>query len=171
MYLEKQRRILKLIEEGRYLANKNGLIFSTGKYGPTLLGQRVNSSGYYLVTLSRAPDRIDCGAHQFCYLYFHGTYPVDKQINHKDGNKLNNSITNLEVLTASENQLHASRNGLFRDQQGTKNSISKLTEAKVLYIRRAYGRPGVTLGDLAQKFNVSKATINNVILRKTWRHI
>lgn len=35
-----------------------------------------------------------------------------EQVNHKDGNKLNNSLENLEWMTNQENQIHKFKNGL-----------------------------------------------------------
>ena len=39
--------------------------------------------------------------------------PSRPEINHKDGNKLNNNVTNLERVTKSENMKHAYRTGLI----------------------------------------------------------
>lgn len=39
---------------------------------------------------------------------------VDKQINHMDGNKINNKLNNLEVVTAKGNTKHAKDTGLFK---------------------------------------------------------
>lgn len=55
----------------------------------------------------------------------YGRNPENKQtVNHKDGNKRNNHISNLELNTMSENITHAYRNGLKQrpDNAGSPNS-------------------------------------------------
>lgn len=47
-------------------------------------------------------------------------------MNHKDGNKLNNNIKNLEWVTASENQLHSYKNGLQRKKYKSENQSAKM---------------------------------------------
>lgn len=48
-------------------------------------------------------------------------------VNHKDGNKLNNSIDNLEWCTHSDNTSHAYREGLKKKQTGEEHHNHKLT--------------------------------------------
>jgi len=59
---------------------------------------------------SKAP----CSAvHRLVAFAFLGEPPIDKnEVNHKDGNPLNNNVENLEWCSRGENQLHAYRNGL-----------------------------------------------------------
>lgn len=50
--------------------------------------------------------------HRFVWEFFHGPIPKDKQVNHKDGNKTNNRLDNLELISQRENLYHAMDNGL-----------------------------------------------------------
>ena len=79
------------------------------------------------------------------------------QVNHKDGNKLNNCANNLEWVTNQENRNHAIENKLH--VYGEKCSYAKLTLAGVNYIREHKELSNV---ELAKMFNVSPSTIVDV---------
>lgn len=63
-----------------------------------ILGQ-VQNAGYLAITM---PGKTWL-AHRLIYTHSHGTIPAKMVIDHKDGNKLNNSIDNLQALTHSQN--------------------------------------------------------------------
>ena len=100
---------------------------------------------------------------------FIGERPKGLQINHNDGNKLNNYASNLEYVTAKENVLHAYKNGLT--PSGEKNCNSKLSNKDVLKIRKMWPTKNFTTRQLAKKFKVSSTNIVRIIHRKMWKYI
>lgn len=94
-------------------------------------------------------------------------------VNHIDGNKINNSVNNLEWVTAQENTQHAMVNGLMRPLKGEEIGTSKLTEEDVKYIREHYIPKDKKYGSrvLAKRFGVSHATISRAYYGERWKHV
>ena len=67
-----------------------------------------NLSGYYVVVL----DNITYRLHRIVALTFIDNSENKEQVNHIDGNKLNNAVNNLEWVTNKENQIHKFKTGL-----------------------------------------------------------
>jgi len=82
-------------------------------------------------------------------------------VNHIDGDKANNHVSNLEWCTQSENNLHAYKIGLKKGYRKP-----KLNEMQVRIIRRLKGQ--ILLREAAKIFGVSFATISMIQNNKTW---
>ena len=93
------------------------------------------------------------------------------QCNHIDGGKKNNSLENLEWVTGQENMDHAVKYGLMAIQAGEHNGNAKLTNERVLLIRKIKSKLNLPDRVVAKMFRVSLATINYITNRKTWSHI
>lgn len=91
-----------------------------------------------------------------------------KQINHKDGNSLNNHYTNLEWSTRSQNQRHAVETGL--KGKGSSLYNSQLTEEQVHEICTKL-KDKVLVKDLAESYGVSKDIIRKIKAGDTYFHI
>jgi hypothetical protein len=154
---------------GRYEINENGEIFSNFlgffKKRKLTLGIR----GYYQIILHKGKHSKKRPLHRLLYETFVEKIPRGKQINHIDGNKVNNSLENLEVVTPSENALHAFRIGLHQHTIGEKHGQSKLKDRDILKIRRLSNN--YTQQQIAEIFNVNQATISYIINKKTWSHV
>lgn len=102
--------------EEYYEINQKGQVRSLHKRNySNLLEQRICRGGYYTVRLQRpGGPSSTLFVHRLLGLSYI-TNPENKPfINHIDGNKLNNSINNLEWATHSENILHAYNTGLLK---------------------------------------------------------
>ena len=84
------------------------------------------------------------------------------EVNHKDGNKQNNCVDNLEWCGYSENGKHAYKIGLQQAQKGENHVKAKLTLNQVKQIKQFY-KEGISQQKIADLFNVSQITISRII--------
>lgn len=88
------------------------------------------------------------------------------EVNHIDGNKYNNSVSNLEWNTSKENKSHAKTIGLY-NQKGCNSVNSKVTEKDVLEIRNS----NLSYVKLSKIYKISPSSIFNIKNKKTWTNI
>jgi hypothetical protein len=86
-----------------------------------------NVKGYYQVTLQKKGKKKIYKVHRLVAKTFIKNTYNKREVNHIDGNKLNNVVTNLEWVTSSENQIHAFKMGLQKPhpKYGKENIYSK----------------------------------------------
>lgn len=78
----------------------------------TILKSRISTQGYEMVTLCKESKSFNASVHRLVAEAFIPNPNNKATVNHVDGNKLNNDISNLEWSTQSENNFHAYKTGL-----------------------------------------------------------
>lgn len=94
-------------------------------------------------------------------------------VNHKDGNKLNNNVDNLEWCSYSQNSKHAVDNGLFVPVIGCHTYNSKFSEDEIRYIREVYKPFDKEFGarPLAKRFGVHHTVISKLARKVRYKNI
>ena len=171
MQEEWKRLIYNDIDYGdRYLISNYGKVKNV-KTGYIRKPSLDRENGYYYVCLSLGSRALKC------YVKIHRsvaqtfiTNPNNlPQVNHIDGNKKNNMVTNLEWVTAQENAIHAYKNGL--NQTGENSTSSKLSKEDINYIRSHHIPNDSVYGSaaLGRKYNVHPSTISKIVHNKNWK--
>jgi hypothetical protein len=155
--------------EGRYAVDSQGRVLSYKLMEGCLSGPKRN---YKTVFLGRGNARL---VHRLVAETFLGPGP-GLDVNHINGNSLDNRAENLEWTTRSENLKHAyatglapSRKGHNWGRKGEAHHAKKLTEDDVRLIRA--NPDGVLAKDLAKRFGASKAMITKIRKGMAWSHV
>lgn len=156
-------------EGGKYVVYEDGRIWSQFKNDWSSTTKR--KDGYVGFSYRNISGKRCCKTlHRVVYETLNGPIPRGLEINHKDGDKTNNSLINLEAVTSSQNKKHAFAMGLRRILVGSDIARTKLSESDVREIRRLFAE-GLSRTFLARKFKVSYPTIHRILSRKRRSYI
>lgn len=164
---------------GWYLISNRGRVMRTntgkGAIPGRILKHHLTRKGYHVVKLfkgSRSTAKT-ITVHRLVAAAFIGVRPDFHEVNHKDANKDNNTVGNLEYLTTRENILHAIENGchFMPDNSGSSNGMAKLNEGVVRALRLEGPRTYSEIKIIAERLNVSGTTVRNALIGKTWAHV
>ena len=149
-----------------YLISEDGRVYS--EKSKIFLKPMVDKYGYLFI---RPMGRDGKPKNRFIHRLVLGVYSnlenkENYTVNHKDGNKENNSLENLEWMTIEENNSHALENKL-KGKTGETNPNAKLTIKDVEEILTLLNSKSGS--EIARMYNVSPGTIGNIKHRRTFK--
>ena len=162
--------------EGIYSVSSEGRVRRDAPAAGATVGRILKpverGTGYLFVCLKNTPQKPSSyDIHRIVADAFFGSRQHGKAVNHKNGNKYDNRASNLEYVTYSENMTHAVRVlGRKIGNRGETHHLCTLNSDAVKEIR-CRQKAGEMQSTLAKEFSVDGATISNIVLRKTWKHI
>lgn len=151
-----------------------GRVRSLFRGGCFVRKQIVNDNGYATITMQVGYFKKRMKVHRLVAAAFIGPIPEKMDVNHIDGNKLNNCVENLEYLTRSDNHRHAFKLGLskspFTGRKGETTFRAKLRDSDVETLRKDYAS-GISRRSLADRYGISYYTVWDITMRHSWTHI
>lgn len=153
----------------KYFVSNIGRVISTFKDVPSILKGGLSTTGYKICTIGRYAKSKP--VHHMVAEAFIGPRPIGFQINHIDGCKTNNSVSNLEYVTPSDNALHAFKLGLSKPSPliGESNPRAKLTKSQADEIRYRYVSENIQKVQLAKHYGVTRKVIHNILQGSSYR--
>lgn len=161
--------------DGRYAVSDLGRVLRKGRVsciGRVLpdrifIPQTALRGGYLMVSLVGSIRRT-VPIHSLVLLAFIGPRPHNHDVNHLNGIRTDNRLTNLEYCTRSKNELHKHR--ILLSCVGSKMWNAKLQESDIPQIRAMHAA-GMTHQNISDKFKVSRRLIGGIVKRSRWRHV
>lgn len=140
-----------------------GIVY--GRYGRPV-GSK-DTCGYVQINgISRGVGMLSC--HRLIWETANGPIPAGLEINHKNGVRDDNRLSNLEIVTHQENILHAYRTGL-KTNRGEKHPSHKVTEAQVREMRALSRR--MRPRQIAELYGISRRQVAAIVSGESWSHV
>ena len=141
---------------------------------PRLLKATIDWHGYAIVELNDVPRVARKKVHIIVAEAFIGQRPNGLEINHKDRNRANNVVRNLEYVTHSQNVAHSYTftERMKNVSRGMDHYNRKLTERDVKQIRKelSAGKRGIGTS-LSKKYGISQSVISEIKHGRYWSHV
>ena len=157
--------MIPIPEFDSYFVNEQGEIFSSKRVPLIKIKQKINK-GYAYVYLCKNSKHTTLKVHRIVAQAFIANPENKPEVNHKDGNKLNNHVDNLEWCTRSENNKHAWTTGLkvgtdrMREtaRNNGRNMVSGVHGKKVIDTTTGKIYPNITFA--AASLNIKQGSLS-----------
>ena len=173
-----------------YAVSPDGTVYSLNYRGKADNVQPIRTTwitgGYRSVSMQKNKKQYNRLVHRLVAQAFIQNPEGKKEVNHKDGDKENNSVENLEWMTPQENIKHARETGLRvvtekereawrkinREKIDTRNMHArKLSDDRVIEVRERYKAGGISYRGLCKEFGLAFSTVQGILNGKLYREV
>ncbi len=173
--LQNQKLFTEAVESGKLTVLEDGTVINNQTSRE--IGYKANN-GYRSVGMKKDGKTRLILIHRLVYLIHQGELKADQEVNHIDGNKENNHVSNLEAVSLRENINHAYKSGLYDNAikskkngyKGHNGNASKLTKDQALEIRNLFTTGKAKASDLAKRFGIHRTNVYRIVKGETYAY-
>lgn len=170
-----QKLFIEAVKTGKLSVTSEGEVFNN--ITSRTIGYKANN-GYKAVGIKNNGKSHIILVHRLVYLVHKGELKADEEVNHIDGNKENNHVSNLEAVSTAQNIRHAYRTGLHDESiasakkryQGHKGNASKLSKKEALELRELFTSGKAKATELSEKYNIHRSNVYRIAKAKTYSY-
>ena len=154
-----------------YHVSTEGKVFSLKSF--KYLTHQKTDDDYWFISINKDGRARKCYIHRLVALAYIPNPENKPEVNHKDGNKKNNSVENLEWVTAKENTAHAMKLGTkwYYGPKGMENGRSVFTDDQIREACKLLEEGKKTPKEISKITGVSKMCIYHIRFHNAWSHI
>ena len=165
--------LLLLRRKALFVDTEKGKIFRTRQARgflktPRIVRGTLSRNGYLRSCFNYNGKQYVILLHHIIYLAEYGDILKGMQIHHKNNKKADNKISNLQMLTQSDNMRQANNDGLILYPSGENARGAKLKNTQVNKIRRMYSTGKYYQKHLAKIFGICQSSISRIIRKESY---
>lgn len=156
--------------DGKYQVSTFGRVKSFKNKKTIILKTYMSGKGYIYVDLCKNSIYTKTGVHRLVAKAFIDNLDNLPEVNHEDGDKTNNHVSNLNWKDGKGQMKHA-RDVLGFNQDGENSHRAKMTESQVLEMISLYNTGEYSFIKLSKKYNVHHGHLCSIYNGKFWKHL
>lgn len=154
--------------EEKYEISNEGMVWN--KLLGRAMSPGLHSGGYLIVTLKHNGIKEQFYIHRLVAFVFIKNPKNKPWVNHRNSNKQDNRVVNLEWCTPTENINHCHQIGTLKPIDGERKN-ARLKKEDILKIRDLYKNGIMNQYDLAREFKIAQQHVSDIINYKYWKHL